>query len=254
MRVPAVRPVAPGRNAFAVAAPPVPRHTTPARAAPPLLPTALASRAGNGQSSPCVTHVRRRARHPPTLARSAPLTTPPALADAFSTLAEFLAVPAQRDAAAAVFAAVLALLLVKACDLAATRDWLDRVRRGVSVFFCFFLSSQPAIHVVTTSSPLPIHFLKTETDAQAGPHPGWARLCTLLAAVQVRCCCVDGGGGCFGIRAPSCAPLTIPSPPPSHSAPRPVPACTRPPCPPRTCCAWWPWVSAPCGMRARSRA
>ena len=39
----------------------------------------------------------------------------------------FFAVPAQRDTAAAVLAALLALALVKACDLAASRDWLDRV-------------------------------------------------------------------------------------------------------------------------------
>ena len=48
-----------------------------------------------------------------------------AAADAART---FLAVPGQRDGAAAVFAALMALALVKACDVVATRDWLDRVR------------------------------------------------------------------------------------------------------------------------------
>jgi hypothetical protein len=74
---------------------------------------------------------RTPARRP--LARPAAfLLAPPAetAAAARAAAGALLAVPAQRDAAAAALAAILALTLVKACDLAATRDWLDRVRDG----------------------------------------------------------------------------------------------------------------------------
>lgn len=128
MRVPAARPNTRGRCADVASVPAVPRPSRPATAAPGRFTPSLATSSGGQRHVLHVTH-RRPARALPTLTRVAPLNTaplPPALADALAALHDFLAIPAQRDGAAAVLAAVLALLLVKACDLAATRDWLDR--------------------------------------------------------------------------------------------------------------------------------
>jgi ABC-type nickel/cobalt efflux system permease component RcnA len=99
---------------------------------------------------------RRRAPSPPRAAHLLTTQLPPALANAAAALADFVAVPAQRDGCAALLAAVLALVLVKACDVAATRDWLDRVRvvwAWVFSFFFFCARSQPA----PASFPHPVY-------------------------------------------------------------------------------------------------